>query len=106
MGRRLLVHTHRSILKCDCPAGKCLRLWDHIGHAAVFILWRGLRRHRRQCPPRADTGKTDSRALRRGAVIWRSHAGGLLMKQSTESQTRKPKLVGVNHIALEVGDVE
>jgi catechol 2,3-dioxygenase-like lactoylglutathione lyase family enzyme len=28
------------------------------------------------------------------------------MKKSTDANTRKPKLVGVNHIALEVGDVE
>ena len=28
------------------------------------------------------------------------------MKQVTEPKTRKPKLVGMNHIALEVGDVE
>jgi lactoylglutathione lyase len=28
------------------------------------------------------------------------------MKQAMEAATRKPKLVGVNHIALEVGDVD
>src|SRR5260370_32819656 len=28
------------------------------------------------------------------------------MNKVTESKTRKPKLVGMNHIALEVGDVE
>jgi len=28
------------------------------------------------------------------------------MERATEAQAKKPKLVGMNHIALEVGDIE